>query len=161
MEPQNKNAKECCPPFNPALWDDKISEWENKLFLRDKVCTFFYIPVNFGQTMKNLDARVRAAGANFAGELCLCEHTSKWNMNILLGVDREIPGSDNTTLSGKFYSKVYEGSFGQTGKWHKDFETIIKTKGYIARKYYTWYTTCPKCAKKYGKNYVVILAQID
>jgi hypothetical protein len=24
-----------------------------------------------------------------------------------------------------------------------------------------WYTTCPKCAKKYGKNYVVILAEID
>jgi hypothetical protein len=25
---------------------------------------------------------------------------------------------------------------------------------------YFFYTTCPKCAKKYGKNYVVILAQI-
>jgi hypothetical protein len=26
---------------------------------------------------------------------------------------------------------------------------------------YMWYTTCPKCAKKYGKNYVTIIAQID
>jgi hypothetical protein len=24
---------------------------------------------------------------------------------------------------------------------------------------YMWYTTCPKCAKVYGKNYVVILAK--
>ncbi|MEI6577635.1 MAG: EFR1 family ferrodoxin [Bacteroidota bacterium] len=23
-----------------------------------------------------------------------------------------------------------------------------------------WYTTCPKCAKKYGKNYVVLMAQV-
>jgi len=23
-----------------------------------------------------------------------------------------------------------------------------------------WYTTCPKCAKKYGKNYVVIIAEV-
>jgi hypothetical protein len=23
-----------------------------------------------------------------------------------------------------------------------------------------WYTTCPKCAQKYGKNYVVIIAQV-
>jgi hypothetical protein len=23
-----------------------------------------------------------------------------------------------------------------------------------------YYTTCPKCAKRYGKNYVVLLAQI-
>jgi NMD protein affecting ribosome stability and mRNA decay len=24
---------------------------------------------------------------------------------------------------------------------------------------YFFYTTCPKCARKYGKNYVAILAQ--
>ena len=28
-------------------------------------------------------------------------------------------------------------------------------------KWYMWYTTCPKCAKKYGKNYVVIVGQIQ
>jgi hypothetical protein len=25
---------------------------------------------------------------------------------------------------------------------------------------YCYYTTCPKCAKKYGKNYVVLLAKV-
>ncbi|MGE5758418.1 MAG: hydrolase [Sideroxydans sp.] len=29
------------------------------------------------------------------------------------------------------------------------------------RKLYFYYTTCPKCAKKYGKNYVVILAEVE
>jgi hypothetical protein len=29
------------------------------------------------------------------------------------------------------------------------------------KKWYMWYTTCPKCAKKYGKNYVAILAETD
>ncbi|WP_369688185.1 hydrolase [Anaerophaga thermohalophila] len=24
-----------------------------------------------------------------------------------------------------------------------------------------WYTTCPKCAKKYGKNYVAIVGQTN
>ena len=27
--------------------DGKIIEWENKKFIREKVCTFFYMPVNF------------------------------------------------------------------------------------------------------------------
>jgi hypothetical protein len=27
------------------------------------------------------------------------------------------------------------------------------------KKTYCYYTTCPRCAKKYGKNYVVLLAQ--
>jgi len=26
-------------------------------------------------------------------------------------------------------------------------------------KMYMWYTTCPECAKKYGKNYIVKIAK--
>ncbi len=33
-------------------------------------------------------------------------------------------------------------------------------QGKTMSKMYFFYTTCPKCAKKYGKNYVVILAQL-
>jgi hypothetical protein len=82
-------------------------------------------------------------------------------MDVYLAVDREITGSENATLSGKYYSKVYEGPFQDTGKWSKDFESVAKSKGFDAKKWYMWYTTCPKCAKKYGKNYVVILAQVN
>ena len=28
------------------------------------------------------------------------------------------------------------------------------------KKMFFYYTTCPKCAKAYGKNYVVLLAQV-
>ena len=56
----------CCPEFIAEPWTDKVHEWNNKLFIKDKVFTLQYM----------------------------------------------------------------------------------------------WYTTCPKCAKKYGKNYVVILGQI-
>jgi NMD protein affecting ribosome stability and mRNA decay len=36
---------------------------------------------------------------------------------------------------------------------------FVRSKGKDVRKMYFFYTTCPKCAKKYGKNYVAILAQ--
>jgi hypothetical protein len=38
---------------------------------------------------------------------------------------------------------------------------LAKSKGLNITKEYMWYTTCPKCAKKYGKNYVVIVGKID
>jgi len=63
-------------------------------------------------------------------------------------------------MTGKFYSKVYEGPFKDTGKWLKEFEQILDAKGFKGAKVYTWYTTCPKCAKKYGKNYVVLVAKV-
>lgn len=157
---KQKNDSICCPEFNPTNWDDKFIEWKDKKFIKDKIATFFYIPLNFGQVMKRVDAKVTKNGATIEDNLCLSNHTSKWNMDIYLAVDKEIPTANNTTLSGNFYSKVYEGAFSDTEKWSKDFKDIIKKKGLSIKKWYMWYTTCPKCAKKYGKNYVVIIAEI-
>jgi hypothetical protein len=117
--------------------------------------------MNFSTVMKRLDEKVRKADAKMPDYLCLSDHTSKWNMDIYLAVDKEVPGAENTTLSGKFYSKVYEGPFKDSGKWCKDFENVTKSKGLKINKWYMWYTTCPKCAKKYGKNYVVVVGKVD
>jgi hypothetical protein len=161
MMAETQSETMCCPKFNPDPWDDKIFEWKDKRFIKDKVFTLFYMPMNFGKVMKRLDENVRKAGAEITDYLSLSDHTSKWNMDIFLAVDKEVPGAENTSLSGKFYSKVYEGPFGNTGKWCKDFEGILKSKGHGIKKWYMWYTTCPKCAKKYGKNYVAIISEIS
>lgn len=150
---------ECCPKFDPTPWDGKIIEWQNKRFIKDKVFTLFYIPLNFGSAMKRMNGKVEKAGAKMPDWLCLSDHTSKWNMDLYLAVDKEVPGAENVVLSGRFLGKVYEGEFKDTGKWMKDFESFVKGRGFDMKKMYTWYTTCPKCAKKYGKNYVVLFAQ--
>jgi len=151
----------CCSEFDPLPWDDKIFNWENKRFIKDKVFTIFYMPMNFGKVMKRLDEKLTKAGATMSDYLCLSDHTSSWNMDLYLAVDKEIAGAENTTLSGNFYSKVYEGPFRDTEKWCKDYDKVALNKGYTINKCYLWYTTCPKCAKKYGKNYVVIVGRVE
>lgn len=151
----------CCPKFDPAPWDDKVLEWNNRKFIRDKVFTAFYIPLNFSRVMKRLDEKVKKFGATIPDWLCLSDHTSKWNMDVYLAVDREIPDIENTVVSGTILSKVYEGPFKETGTWCKDFKEYATSKGMDIKKWYMWYTTCPKCAKKYGKNYVAILALVE
>ncbi len=158
---KQKEEQKCCPPFDPVPWDDKIFEWQEKKFIREKVCTFFFMPLNFGSVMKRVFKKVSEAGAEFQDNLGLSDHTSKWNMDILIAVNKEVPGAENTTLSGKFFSKVYEGPYNETGKWCKDYEALTKAKGLKIVKWYMWYTTCPKCARKYGKNYTVILSKIE
>lgn len=152
--------KVCCPKFNPEPWQEKEFTWENKKFIKGKVFTLFNIPMNFGKVITGLMKKVEGAGAVVPDMICLSDHTSKWNMNIYVAVDRDISGAENTTISGDFISKVYEGDFKETGKWCKDFEGYVKGKGKSIRKWYMWYTTCPKCAKKYGKNYVVVIGQV-
>lgn len=160
MENQNQKA-ECCPKFDPASWDGRIFEWENKRFIKDKVLTFFYMPLNFGSAMTRSVGKIEKAGTKMSEGMVLADHTSKWNIDLYLAVDREIPDADNVGMSGKFLSKVYEGEFKDTGKWCKDFATYAKEMNCAIEKQYMWYTTCPKCAKKYGKNYVVIVGKIQ
>lgn len=151
---------ECCPRFDPIPWNDKIFQWDNKRFIKDKVFTFFYVPINFWSVIVRMNKKVENVGAKIPDWLCLSDHTSKWNMDLYLAVNNEIPGAENVLLSWKFLSKVYEGNFWETGKWSKDFEKYTQEKNIKIWKMYMWYTTCPKCAKKYWKNYVVIIWEI-
>lgn len=150
----------CCPPFDPVPWDGRIVEWSGKRFVKDHVRTFFHIPLNFGTVMRRLDSQVHAAGAAVPDWLCLSDHTSRWNMDVYLAVDREVPGAENVILGGRFFTKVYEGPFGDTGTWCRDFGDRAQKDGHVIKKWYMWYTTCPACAEKYGKNYVVIVGEV-
>ncbi|MFH1249088.1 MAG: hydrolase [archaeon] len=151
---------ECCPKFNPKPWDNKRFNWKNKRFIKDKVLSIFFMPLNFGSVITKLIKKIDSANAKCLGNMALSEHTSTWNMDLYLAVDKEIPDANNVKISGKFLSRVYEGDFKDTGKWCEDFEKYAKGKKLDIGKQYMWYTTCPKCAKKYGKNYVVIFGKI-
>jgi hypothetical protein len=155
------NQEECCPKFEPEPWDGKILEWNGKKFIKEKVLTLFYMPVNFGGVMKKLMNKLDSANTGCVDNMGLSDHTSKWNMDIYLAVDKEVPDAKNVTLSGKYLSKVYEGDFKETGKWCKDFEVYAKSRNLSVQKWFMWYTTCPKCAKKHGKNYVAIIGKVD
>lgn len=161
MENKQNTQTECCPSFDPQPWDEKVFEWKNKMFIKEKVFTFMYMPMNFGSVMKKIFKKMEKENASIPDYLCLSDHTSKWNMNLYAAVDKKIPDAENIALNGKFVSKVYEGPFKDTGKWCKDFEGYTKKHNLESKKMYMWYTTCPKCAKKYGKNYVVIVSEVN
>jgi hypothetical protein len=151
----------CCPEFDPNPWDNKTFEWKDKRFIKTKVATLFFVPLNFASVMRRLMKQVEAAGAATPDNLALSDHVSPWRMDVYLAVDKEVPGTESTTLSGKFFSRVYEGSFKDSKLWCNDFQAVSTERKLSIKKWYMWYTTCPKCAKKYGKNYVVIIGRIE
>lgn len=159
MKKQNKKEM-CCPKFDPKPWDEKIFEWKDKKFIKGSVFTFFYMPLNFGAVISGLMKKMEKVGIHSKDMICLSNHTSKWNMDIYVSVDEKVEGAENVVLNGKFLSKVYEGDFKNTDKWCEDYKKYAKTKKVKIEKWYMWYTTCPKCAKKYGKNYVVIIDKV-
>jgi hypothetical protein len=151
----------CCPRFNPQPWEDKELRWDNKLFIKDSVRCMFHIPLNFGGVMVKNAALIEKAGAfTPAPPLVLSDHTSKWNMDIYIEVTQEVPGAEMTALSGSYMTKAFEGPFQQTAQWCEQMAEWVRSKNKTIKRHLMYYTTCPKCAKHYGKNYVVIFAEI-
>lgn len=59
---------------------NKLLNWDNKLFIKEKVFTFSFMPLNFGAVMKRLNERVVNVSDEIPQWLCLSDHTSKWSM---------------------------------------------------------------------------------
>ncbi|MBI3638447.1 hypothetical protein HY227_01755 [Candidatus Wolfebacteria bacterium] len=151
----------CCEPFNPEPWQDKEIIWKDKIFVKDRITSFFHIPLNFGgKVVKNMKL-IETAKAESEHQLMLTDENSFWGADIYIDVSKEVPGAQMAALSGTFLTKVFEGLYRNTGKWANEMKEHVKNKDKELKKMYFSYTTCPKCAKAYGKNYVVLFAQIN
>ncbi len=150
---------DCCPGFNPDPWDEKEIEWEDKKFVKDRVRSIFHIPINFGSVMKRNVELIEAADAKPEEMVVLSDENSLWGADVYIGVTKDVPSARMATISGTFLSKVFEGSYRKMKQWIDEMKQYIASKDKKLKKLYFYYTTCPKCAKKYGKNYVVLLAQ--
>ncbi|MGD0572557.1 MAG: hydrolase [Sedimentisphaerales bacterium] len=150
----------CCPRFNPEPWDKKEVTFKDKLFIKDHVTCFLHIPLNFGRVMVRNMERIAKAGALAPGPMVLNDEKSLWGADIYIAVAKDVPGAEMVKISWTFLSQVFEGPYKNIRQWVKQMTDYVRQKGKELRKLYFFYTTCPKCAKYYGKNYVVLLAQI-
>ena len=160
MENQTIKSTGCCEPFNPEPWQDKEITWKDKIFVKDHVTSFLHIPLNFGQKVVKNMKLIEKVGAHAPYQLMLTDEKSLWGADIYIDVSKEVAGAEMATLSGVFLTKVFEGPYQNAGKWAMEMEKYVKDKGKNLKKIYFSYTTCPKCAKVYGKNYVVLFAQV-
>ena len=161
MTEQTIKTTGCCERFNPEPWQDKEIIWKDKIFVKDSVRSFMHIPLNMGKIItKNMEL-IEKADAKAPHQLMLTDERSKWGADIYIDVSKEVLGAQMATLSGTFLTKVFEGPYNNAGKWANEMREYVKSKNKTLKKLYFSYTTCPKCAKIYAKNYVVLFAQID
>ncbi len=157
----NENAVECCPRFDPGPWDEKELSWKDRKFVKDRVRSFLHIPLNFGSVMVRNMKRIEATGAKSEEMIVLSDENSLWGADVYISVSKEVPNAANVTISGTFLSKVFEGPYQQVHKWIEETKSFVASRGRQIRKLYCYYTTCPKCARIYGHNYIVAFAEVE
>jgi hypothetical protein len=153
-------TKACCPPFQPEVWDEKEISWQGKPFVRDRVRSFLHMPLNFGTVLQRNWSRIEAADAAPEERLVLSDENSLWGADMYIAVTKDVPNARMATLSGTFLTKVFEGPYKNVRLLIDRMRQYVKCRGKNIKSLYFYYTTCPRCAKKYGKNYVVLLAQV-
>lgn len=159
------DGQPCCPRFDPGPWDGKTHDWRDKPFIVESIPQFLHMPFPpmFARTVSRMWKQAREAGATPQPEdfLLMAYDPSPWKAELYLAVTKAVSGARNVTLSGTFFTRVFDGPCNAAPKWLKDMDKEITNRGKTATKYYFYFTTCPKCAKTYGHNYAVALAQVE
>ena len=151
----------CCPQFDPTGWDGEEFEFRDRPFVRTTTVNFMHIPLNMGGMIKKTFEKIQDAEASPTDEyLMLSTDPSPWRGEHYFAVTKDVPNAEMVTLSGNYLTKVFEGPYRDAGKWAKETQEFVSSTGKQLKKLYFFYTTCPKCAKHYGKNYVVAFAEV-
>jgi hypothetical protein len=154
-------ATGCCPRFNPAGWDGQELHFRDKPFVKATSRSLMHVPLNMGSMFARVQKHIDEAGAAEPDQVVvLSRDISPWKTEHLFAVSRPVPGEEMTRLSGDFVTKVFEGPYSHGREWHADMQQLVRERHRAPGDVYFFYTTCPKCAKAYGKNYVVGVAAV-
>ena len=161
----NEENKVCCPEFHPEKWDKKTYEWHNKPFIKETMPTILHMPIPSIMSKKitrlfKLAEDSKLAEADIEDSLLLFRDPSAFRSEVYLSVTGSVPTADNVTISGTFMAKVFDGPYNAIPKFVKQLNEYLASQGKHAKNYYIHYAYCPKCAKKYGNNYMIIFAQV-
>ena len=155
---------QCCPKFNPEPWDEKEIVWKDKLFIRDTVPQFMHIPLPgvYAKTVTRMWKKIDAAAArpDTKDFLLMAYDPSPWKSELYMNVTKEVPDAENIKLTGTYLTKVFDGPYNAVPKWIKEMDRYVGQKNKKVKKYYFYFTTCPKCAKVYGNNYSIVFAEV-
>ena len=156
------NPTNCCPRFKPQGWDEQELHFKDKLFVKAKTRSVFHIPLNMKSMYYQTMSAIEKADALREDDLIILSHDpSAWRGEHYFSVSREVPGQEMVHLTGDYLTKVFEGPYKNAPKWEKEMAAFVKEEGKNMKKLYFFYTTCPKCAKYYGENYVVAVAELQ
>jgi hypothetical protein len=157
------NETGCCPRFNPEVWDEVTLHFVDKPFLRATTKSANHVPMDMDEVFTRVHQHMSAADAiDDDNTLVLSRDLSASLGEHLFAIpdDVEVPDEERISLTGDFITRVFEGPYEQAGSWMGAMIQAAKDQGGDGEEVYFFYTTCPKCAEFYGKNYVVGVARV-
>lgn len=165
MNEQTQN-QECCPEFHPEKWDEKTFVWNNKKFVIDSMPALFHMPFPplISKKITRMWKSIKSSGSaepEKTDTLVLFHDPTAFRSDILISVKKDVPGEKNAALSGTFVSRTFDGGYNAFPTFVREMDQYLSESGKKAKDYYVHYAYCPKCAKKFGHNYMILFAEVS
>ena len=155
------NPTGCCPRFNPDGWDDQELHFDGKLFVKAKTKSVDHVPVDMGPVFERTFGAIEKASAYDPDNvIVLSRDISPSAGEHFFAVSKPVPDLETVRWSGDYLTKLFEGSYENAPTWQQQFTKKLEQRGHDVDEIYFFYTTCPKCAEVYGKNYIVAVAKL-
>ena len=155
------NPTDCCPRFNLEGWDNQDLHFEDKLFVKARTRSIAHIPINIGSVFSKTFSAIGEAKATGDDDFVVLSYDpSSWTGEHYFAVSKNVPDQEMVRMTGNYVTRVVEGPYNKVFEWKREMAVLAASKGKHIRKTYFFYTSCPKCAKFYGKNYVVAISEI-
>ncbi len=158
--------KPCCPQFDPEPWDGKTNEWNEKPFLAATMPVLFHMPFPrlVNRTMTRLWQRAQeySIAPDMEDFLLLVHDPSPWKSRYYLAVTGVHPDleKDMVTFSGTFICRVFDGPYNDVPKFMAEADAWLRSIDKTPKEHFFFFTTCPRCARIYGHNYMVDFVRV-
>lgn len=158
----SERPTQCCPRFHPEGWDKQDLHFRDKLFVKAGTVSLFHFPLNMDSVFRKTNKAIEQAGAAPADTTVVLSHeVSPWKAEHYFLVDKPVPDLETAHLTGDFITRVFEGPYRDMPQWESELADEAIKAGKNLKQSYFFYTTCPKCSKAYGENYVVGFAEVE
>lgn len=150
----------CCARLDPEAWDARRFQWTARPFLRDRVRSFLHVPLNFASVVTRAHEAVEAAEAYPKRPFWLTHQVSPWASDFLIALDHEVPSTRVERLSGSYLTRMFVGPYRHVRAWIQEMDRYVLAQGFRMRRALFYYGQCPRCARHYGENQVVLFAEL-
>lgn len=117
--------------------------------------------LNLGKVFTKAQSLIEKADAqDLERYMILSKDKSKWKAEHYFKVTKDVPGLEMEKLSGTFITRAFDGEFKDVPSLYQEMDDYIEESGYTMKENFVFYTTCPKCAKHYGHNYMVFFSRV-
>ena len=139
-----------CPRIDPAEWENKELDWENKTFYFIPINQFLFKPLNIEEKTRQLKKEIAAKGYEFIDpRVILCEWgLFKGRLMTQIKNPEVYDANIHVFDMGKIHTSVFKGKSKNFNQSVNDYKSQMELdKGIPVQITLVWYAHCKHCEK--------------